>query len=240
MQTMPIIEERITFRSDGLKLRGILSYPLSDAPERAVLLCSPHPHFAGNMDNNVISELARRLPARRDCVTLRFDYRGVGASQIELPAGLSVFDYWDDVEENKNYADAISDVVSAAKELSRAAGQSLPMIIVGYSFGVVTGFLHGCSSDSVASMVGIAPPLGKVSLDFLADCHKPHLLLVGEEDFLCSAQEKEKLERTLGAAGQIELFEGSDHFFRGDENLVAERIDRFIRDNIVICEGNDQ
>lgn len=229
MQTMPIIEERITFRSGELKLRGILSYPQSDAPKCAVLLCSPHPHFAGNMDNNVISELARRLAG--DCVTLRFDYRGVGASQIKLPAGLSVFDYWDDVEESKNYDDAISDVVSAAKELSGAAGQSLPMIIVGYSFGVVTGFLHGCSSDSVALMVGIAPPLGKVSLDFLADCRKPHLLLVGEEDFLYSAQKKDKLEKALGPVGQIELFNGSDHFFRGDENLVAERIDRFIRDN---------
>ena len=106
------------------------------------------------------------------------------------------------------------------------------MIIVGYSFGVVAGFLHGCSSDSTALMVGIAPPLGKVSLDFLADCRKGHLLLVGGEDFLYSAQEKDKLERTLGAAGQIELFEGSDHFFRGDENLVAERIDRFIHDNM--------
>ena len=92
MSRMEIIEERITFTGKNLTLAGVISYPAADDPVRSVLLCSPHPHFAGDMDNNIIQAIAGDLA--RDSVTLRFDYRGVGNSKIELPPGLSVFDYW--------------------------------------------------------------------------------------------------------------------------------------------------
>ena len=57
-----IVEERITFANeDGLELVGVLAYPERAKPNHTVLLCSPHPHFAGNMDNNVICAMARGL-----------------------------------------------------------------------------------------------------------------------------------------------------------------------------------
>jgi len=220
-----IIEERLTFPSGKLTLSGILAYPESAEPARAVLLCSPHPHFAGDMNNNVVRALARHLAA--DGLTLRFDYRGVGESEIKLPPQASAFDYWHDIEETKDYRDALDDVQAAASELRRVSPE-LPLTVIGYSFGAVTALRHGGVSEAVHSMVGISPPLTRVGLDFLAGCPKPCLVLCGKNDFLYSPEEISKLKRVVGPAVAIELLEGQDHFFRGEEECLCERVAKFV------------
>ncbi|MBC8218700.1 MAG: alpha/beta fold hydrolase [Planctomycetes bacterium] len=228
-----IVEERIIFASDDLQLAAVLAYPDGMTPERAVLLCSPHPHFAGNMDNNVVCAIARKLATHS--VTLRFDYRGVGDSQINLRSGLSVFDYWSKIEEARDYSDAVRDVSAAACALAGASGAlNIPLSVVGYSFGTATGLLYGRSKDDVRNMVAIAPPLGKVSFDFMSDCSKPCLCLIGKGDFLYSSEKAEELRRTLPSNAIVEILETADHFFRGDEDLVAERVDEFVRDNVIV------
>ena len=82
-------------------------------------------------------------------------------------------------------------------------------------------------------MVAIAPPLGKVSLDFLSDCSKPGLFLIGTGDFLYSEEKTEQLRQTLSLEATIEVMDNVDHFFRGDEDLVAQKVVRFIRDNVI-------
>jgi alpha/beta superfamily hydrolase len=226
MQSAAIIEEKVTFSSDGVRLTGVVAYPESVEPTRAILLCSPHPHFAGNMDNNVITEMAQYFA--RDSVTLRFDYRGIGDSEIKLPAGLSVFDYWDNIEESKNYDDAVSDVASASEELSRITG-SLPQVAIGYSFGAATAFIYGMKNDIVRQMVGVAPPLTKVDFSFLADSVKPALVMIGKEDFLYSADNIEEFKKMASPSTEIELLDGCDHFFRGEEELAAKKAYDFIR-----------
>jgi len=231
-----IIEERLTFvNDDGLQLAGVLAYPDHIEPMYAVLLCSPHPHFAGNMDNNVICEIARELAEH--AVTLRFDYRGVGDSQISLRNGLSVFDYWNDIEETKDYTDAVRDVSAAASALTSAVGElDIPFSVVGYSFGAATGLLYGHEKENVCGMVAIAPPLGKVSFEFLSNYSKPSLFLIGTGDFLYSAEKTKQLQRNLAASAMIEVLENADHFFRGDEEVVAQKAKEFICNN-VICNS---
>jgi len=228
-----IIEEQLTFvNDDGLQLAGVLAYPSHIEPMYAVLLCSPHPHFAGNMDNNVICEIARQLALH--AVTLRFDYRGVGDSQISLPSELSVFDYWSDIEETKDYTDAVKDVSAAAQTLNSAVGGlDIPFSVVGYSFGSATGLLYGHEKENVWGMVAIAPPLGKVSFEFLSDCSKPGLFLIGTGDFLYSQEKTEQVRRSLTSNTTVEVLEHVDHFFRGDENILALKVDGFIRNSVI-------
>jgi len=225
METMEIVEERISIDNGGLTLDGVLTYPQTAEPARAILLCSPHPHFAGNMDNNIIRELAQYLAS--DSITLRFDYRGVGDSRVNLPDGVSVFDYWTDIEESKNYDDAVGDIASAAVELCQIAG-NLPLTIIGYSFGAVTGFLYGRDKSFVDMMIGIAPPLGKVGFDFMADCEKEVLVLIGKGDFLYSDQKAREFEKAISPCAVIKQLDGCDHFFRGNERLIAEQVNDFI------------
>ncbi len=218
-------EERVTFEREGLALSGVLSYPATGEPERAVLLCAPHPNFAGDMNNNVIVALAQGLAAQ--AVVLRFDYHGIGASQINLPTGVSVFDYWMDVEETHDYSAAARDAAAAADFLSDATG-GLELDVTGYSFGAATGLHVGLADPRIKRMVGIAPPLARVDFGFLEACPKPCLLLAGGHDFVCSAAELTSLAAQAGARVQMEILPEDDHFFRGREAEVVERAQAFL------------
>jgi len=231
-----IVEEQIVFANgDGLRLVGVLAYPEQAKPNHAVLLCSPHPHFAGNMDNNVICAMARGLAEH--AVTLRFDYRGIGDSQISLPDGLSIFDYWDDVEQTKDYTHAVQDVAAAVRALMSATKElDIPFSIIGYSFGAATGLFYGSQQQNVRSMVAIAPPLGKVSFEYLSDSVKPNLFLIGTNDFLFSSEKTEELRRTLASNGIVEILDNVDHFFRGDEDRIVRTVDEYIC-NHKICSS---
>jgi uncharacterized protein len=217
-----VMHEQIRFGNDEY-LAGILSYPANGNPTRAVLVCSPHPNFGGDMENNVITALAERLSA--DGVTLRFNYRGVGQSRIDLPPGLSVFDYWENVEQTLDYAEPLADTAAAADELSvQSAG--LPMIAVGYSFGAIMGTRVAVRDRRIIAMAGISPPLKRVAFEHLADCRKPCLLVSGLDDFVYDATVATRL---IDAAGRNLTFErpAADHFFIGLEADLAERVARF-------------
>jgi len=225
-----IAEEYVTFSSGPLRLRGVLAYPEETAPERAVLLCSPHPHFAGDMNNNVICAVARRLAA--EAVALRFDYRGVGDSEIRLDPGVSVFDYWTGVEETRDYREPVEDVASAARALRDATqSRDLEFCVVGYSFGAATGMMFAHNASDVHKMVAIAPPLGKVSFEFLSCTAKPSLHLVGKQDFLYSDEKLEAYRRTAGSTANVVVLENADHFFRGDEDVLAREVEEFLDKN---------
>ncbi len=223
-----IVEERIAFASGPLQLSGILSYPEQNRSEQAVLLCSPHPHFAGDMRNNVVGAVSERLA--HHSVVLRFEYRGVGDSEIALDPGLSVFDHWTEVEETRDYRDAVADVNAAARTLA-ATTESLDgdFSVVGYSFGAAVGMLFGRQANAAKTMVALAPPLGKISFDFLAGCTKPSLHLLGRHDFLYSDDKWGDYRRTVGPAAQVFVLDDGDHFFRDDEDSLACRVDEFLR-----------
>jgi|WetSurMetagenome_2_1015567.scaffolds.fasta_scaffold128857_2 uncharacterized protein len=224
-----VIEEQIFFPCGSLKLSGIMAYPESREPEKSVLLCSPHPHFAGDMENNVIQNLANYFA--KDSITLRFNYRGVGKSQIDLPSEKSVFDYWQKVEDNMDYNDAIEDVRSAEKELLKNSS-GLPFVIIGYSFGAATGFKYSIESETEAILIGIAPPIGKVNFDLLKSCENPCLIISGKMDFLYTSENLKRLYESCNDNTTIDIWENSDHFFRGEEEKLALAIDSFIQENI--------
>ncbi len=219
-----VIEERTRFGQGG-RLAGVLHYPAAGMPGRAVLLCSPHPNFAGDMDNNVIRSLAGHLG--KDCAVMRFDYRGVGESRIDLPPGLSALDYWEQVEEARRYDDALADAVEAADELFRVSG-GLPMAAVGYSFGAAICTLTALADARFDVMAGISPPFKRISFDFLANCPKPCLLLSGRDDFVYDAAVARGLAESAGQRLSMEMLDGMDHFFRGQEDVVGQRVAAFL------------
>src|SRR5690606_26117792 len=108
----------------------------SAPPRHAVLLLNPHPQFGGNLNNNVIRHLARRL-AEEGAVTLRFDYRGVGASTLALPPGQTAFSYFAEMERSRSYEALVPDAAAAFEHLEQNVLRGIPRIIAGYSFGAI-------------------------------------------------------------------------------------------------------
>jgi len=223
----PVCEEHVRFRSkSGGEIAGVLAYPDSGSPRAGILLCSPHPNFAGNMENNVIIALARELS--HSAVTLRFDYRGVGASSIELKNSESVYDFWNRIEETQEYVAPLEDTLGALAYLADCAGD-IPLHIVGYSFGCITGLMQLRANERVLSGVGIAPPLSQYGFDFLRDVDKRCFLLSGTNDFVFSHEVWTALKASSQPSTQFETIDGHDHFFRGEEALLCRRVAEFLR-----------
>jgi uncharacterized protein len=122
-------------------LTGRLRVPAR--PIGAAVLCHPHPAFGGTMDVWLLPRIGERLAADGWAV-LRFDVRGVGASQPGPGA-------WDGATEHLDLAGAVARV---REEIDAAA----PVALVGWSFGALLGLLHGPTDPSVAAWVGVAPP----------------------------------------------------------------------------------
>jgi len=101
---------------DGPAGRIELSIDAPGAAARGVaVLCHPHPQHGGTMDNKVIQTLARAF-VQLGWRAVRFNFRGVGASQGQWDQGVGEVD------------DALA-VVAAQRE------PGLPLALGGFSFG---------------------------------------------------------------------------------------------------------
>ena len=222
MNTAAIVEERLQFDSEGVSLEGILAYPEEGRPDSSVLLLAPHPHFGGNMENNVIRHVGRRA-AEVGCATLRFNYRGVGNSELELRDDQSPHAYWAALEEQRRYDELLPDVSAAWKTLQRATGGAGRSVLLGYSLGAVLAGMFAADTD-VSQLIALSAPVAKVPLDVYRECHAPKLFINGDNDFAFDSAMFDEAYAALPEPKGYILLKGSDHFFRKEEERVFEHI----------------
>ena len=248
-----MIEEYISFYSDEFKLEGILSYddyenngtfdneaksdskPVVSIPQ-SVLLCSPHPHLGGDMDNNVISALAEVL-TKNGFITLRFNYRGVGESESNLADISQKFEYWGKTMDSEDYGDFVTDVNAALDFLIKAVenGNSIdkplpkPVFFVGYSFGAILSMKAGFNNENVKSVVCISTPFGKYDLSAAEKSEKPKFFICSDNDFAASCDEARESFKKFAEPKIMEIVYDCDHFYRGKERLIAEKVAYYLR-----------
>lgn len=234
----PTPSGRKSTRSLERHLEGRLAYPEQGAPRGGVLLLPPHPHLAGDLDNNVIRALGLGLGAR-GYAALAFNYRGIGESGIDaedLGEGGSVHDYWRRVESETRYEEITEDAEAARRFLARALSPGAPLHLVGYSFGAAIAALlardlMSCAEENPSSLPAtltlVAPPIRRYPLPFLGELPIPRLLLLASGDFLYGEEEITALQR-LPSPVQVEVVDGTGHFFRGRECEAVDRVDAFL------------
>src|SRR5574340_1300707 len=137
-----MIEEYVHFYSDKLRLEGVLTYNEDNPSSPAILLCAPHPNLGGDMDNNVITSIAR-VSANMGFASLRFNYRGVGNSESYEKDIAQKFNYWEESLNSRDYTDAITDTQAALNFLTSQFDLNDTIFIVGYSFGAIVGMRIG-------------------------------------------------------------------------------------------------
>lgn len=221
-----IVEESVRIPCGSLSLEGILAYPEAGEPHTALLLLAPHPHMGGRMDNNVIRHLARR-GAETGCVTLRFNYRGVGASSIELPPGTSRHDHFAALERERRYEELLPDCAAAWRVVAPAGPGVGRRAIVGYSLGaILAGRLAG--EVDATHLVAISPPVARVSLEWPRACALPKLFVGGDRDFAFDRARFEGEYARLPEPKRFVGLSGSDHFYRKEEERVFEAVSDFL------------
>ncbi len=167
-----------------------------DMPVRAAaVLCHPHPLYGGTMDNRVVYR-AGKGALEAGLATLRFNFRGVGASTGFYDDGIGEQD----------------DVISAIDWLERQYPK-LPLALVGFSFGAWVGLQVATRDPRIKAAVGLGLPLGSLNFDFLAEYLKPSLYIVGTRDEHCPKEKIDSFARRLPSSSTVSLIEGADHFF---------------------------
>jgi hypothetical protein len=116
----------------------------SDSPRCVAVIAHPHPLYGGTMDNKVVTTLARAF-AEAGAATLRFNFRGVGATE-------GVHD------EGRGEAD---DMVRVA-EHARESHPGLPLLLAGFSFGGAVA-VRASGRVDFAQLVLVAPGFRRIS-----------------------------------------------------------------------------
>ena len=188
---MSVTEEPVLFNSGPLRLEGRL-YRAS-GPD-AVVLTHPHPLYGGEMDNPVVATLAE-VYQRLGYSTLRFNFRGVGASGGE---------YGDGVGEQ-------GDARAAATHLS-ALGKTVTDL-AGYSFGAWVNLRLNPPLATVRRQVVVAPPVLFMDFDSVAAPPAELTVIVGDRDRMAPLATLRALLPRWHPAARLYIVTGTDHFF---------------------------
>lgn len=177
------------------------------------------------MDNNVVRHLA--VAAAEDgAATLRFNYRGVGKSEIRLDDGVSLYDHWERMERELRYGEILPDAISALSRLLDMSGRDTASI-VGYSLGSVIA-ARMASSSRVERIVAVAPPVRRVGLKPFIACGKPILFIAGDNDFAFDLPRFTTEFNDLPEPKQFTWLSPADHFFRRMEAQLYDAISPFL------------
>jgi len=199
---------------DGLagRLEALLN--AGDAqPQRAAVVCHPHPMFGGTMHNKVVYHAAKALN-RFGYPVLRFNFRGAGLSDGEHDAGRGEQD----------------DVRTALDWLKREFG--VPIIFAGFSFGAAVGLRVACGDAGVTACVAIGMPVSaegrNYSYGFLSGCSKPKLFVSGARDQYASSADLKRVVEAAPGPKKLVLVEGADHFFAGKLDQMRAAIEEWV------------
>ncbi len=191
-------EEEVLIHGPEVTLEGRF---LPGSGSGGAVITHPHPLFGGSMDNNVVWTAARALGGR-GWATLRFNFRGVGASLGTYGGGEA----------------EVEDVAAALRFLQdRTPG---PYCLVGYSFGayVAARALH--QGLKGADAVLISPPVAFMEMNWLPETPHLRLLVAGDRDEICPLLDLTQMMAATEPPVEIAVINGADHFYGGREEAL--------------------
>lgn len=179
-----------------------------------VVVCHPHPLYGGDMHNPVVVRVAEVCRAA-GMATLRFNFRGVGASAGRHGEGQAEQD----------------DVRGALGHLGGRLGPGARVALAGYSFGAAVAAAVAAGGQALAGLALIAPPLAVPGFErfrTLGAAHGPLLVVAGADDPYCPRAALDRLAAALPDA-TVTVVEGADHFFLGKLYPLGEAVAAWAR-----------
>lgn len=171
-------------------IEGILHLP-DTAPSAIAVVAHPLPIMGGTMDNKVVATLTKAFE-ELGYATLRFNFRGVGASEGGYDEG------------NGETLDAI-----AAADFMSGEFPNLPLLLAGFSFG---GYVQARAAEKLQprQLVLAAPAVGRFAMPKVAE---NTLIIHGDLDDVVSL--REVLDWARPQHLPVVVLAGAEHFFHG-------------------------
>lgn len=181
-------------------LEALTTCPADGVVKATAVICHPHPQYGGNMHNKVVHTLARSF-AELGLRTVRFNFRGVGASAGEYGGGIG----------------ETEDVLAVLRWL-RTCRPLDEIWLAGFSFGAFMA-LRAASQFAVTRLILVAPPVRLYpELGVAPTPTAPTLVLQGKEDDVVSPTAVQAWAGQVGPLATLRMFSGVGHFFHGRLN----------------------
>jgi len=191
--------ETVSIAGPAGALEAIVESPV-DQPVRSVaVICHPHPLYGGTMTNKVVHMLARACN-ELGLPSVRFNYRGVGASAGRYDEG------------NGETDDAV-----AVLDWARNRWPATQLWLGGFSFGGAVA-IRAAVRREVSRLITVAPAIQKVAVDSMHLPVCPWLIVQGDQDELVDALEIRQWVTTLAVQPELVVLPGVEHFFHGRMN----------------------
>jgi len=195
------------------RLEALIDAP-EGQPKAAVVFAHPLPTHGGTMHTKAVYQSTKGL-VRANCAVLRFNFRGVGASEGSFTGGEG---------EKEDFR--------AALDYMHARYPDLPLWSAGFSFGSWIALETGAADDRVTVLIGIAPPVTREGYDFsnTRQSTKAKFFIQGEADDICPLQDMWKFYSELPEPKELVIIDTADHLFDGHTTEVGEALEDLVKD----------
>lgn len=204
------VREALTVTGPAGRLEALVERPARDARGVAIV-CHPHPLHQGTMLNKVVHTLGR---AMNDLgrVVVRFNFRGVGASEGAYADGLG------------EAADVVA-VAHWARERYALDG----LWLAGFSFGAAVA-IRAAPDLSPDDLISVAPPVRRMA-DLIAGIRPscPWLVVQGTADDVVACEDVEAWAAALEPPPELVILPGVDHFYHGRLSLLRATVNEHLR-----------
>lgn len=207
--------ERARLPGPAGPLEALIETPLTDdgeaasAPPAFAVVCHPHPLYGGTLDNKVVHTLARAFNAL-GAPTIRFNFRGVGASAGAYDAG------------GGETQDALAVVAYGRRRWPGAA-----LWLGGFSFGGSVA-VRAAGSAQPQRLIAVAPGITTVGVTGAAPPACPWLIIQGDADDVVAPQAVLEWVQTLAPVPELAVLRGAGHYFHGRINELREAVLAFM------------
>lgn len=199
---MNITLQKFTAAGPAGLLEGIAHMP-EGSPAGIAVVAHPLPTMGGTMENKVAVILAKTF-AELGCATLRFNFRGVGASEGSYTGGDGETD----------------DLVAVVRYAQEQFGEALPLILSGFSFG---GYVAARAARRLEPqhLILAAPAVGRFAMPAVS----PDTLVIhGEHDDVVPLADAFEWARPQHLP--VVVLPQADHYFHGRLTQVRAIVNR--------------
>jgi len=171
-----------------------------DVPEPAkehpvtIVICHPHPQHGGTMRNKVVTIMERSM-RELGLRTVRFNFRGVGASEGTFDDG---------------YGE--TDDLFAVVEWVRRTRPHDQLWLGGFSFGAYVS-ARAAANLKLGQLISIAPPVDRYDFSNLPRPECPWLVVQGDEDDVVSADAVQSWADRTDPPPKVIIMPQAGHFF---------------------------
>lgn len=194
--------QRLTLAGPAGAIEALLETPTAEPARAFAVVCHPHPLYGGTLQNKVVHTLARSF-AELGAATLRFNFRGVGASAGQFAEGVG------EIEDTLAVVDA-----------GRERFADLPLWLGGFSFGGAVA-VRAAGRTEPKFLVSVAPAVKLINLSDIKVPACPWLIVQGGADEFVEADAVIDWAAQLNPAPTVKLLPGVGHFFHGQLRKLA-------------------